>query len=498
MASWRRLRTQAYLVLSVLLFLIVFLGAYALSEAKRHAVDANELLRTNFRATEIVKEIDAARGEHVRAFAKHKVTGDGAYQAMAERERGRLEGLIEELGVILAEKQKPRSLLSLRFSGNRVLSSEVTDDQALALAVVEMKQAYSRSSDSAFVKSLRDLEKRLEQRRAEVLERIMVVARDLPKTIFVALLVAIIVTSWLAMMLYQSVLKPLECLREAANRIREGEFSYRVEKFSGFEELRTLRREFNTMASKIEELDSMKSDFLSTVSHELRTPLTAIKEGLALLSEKQGELSPRVTTRTLDICTQAVKRLETMIQNLLNHARMESGFYSFDERSKNFVTVVEGAVSGVRSIAERRGQAIELHVHTDQHQAAFSTDGITHAVENLLLNAVKYGDNAHPIVVDIRRIVSESAPVPQLELRVTNRGKGLLPLELKQVFERFFRASNADGQKGVGLGLSVVKRIIEAHHGSVEAASESGLTTFYFRIPQRYETSSSALLEARA
>lgn len=472
MTSWRRLRTQAYLVLTVLLFLIVFLGAYALSEAERHAVEADELLSTNLTAASLLKKIESERAEYLRATAKFNVTRDKEYATLAERQRDSLE----------------QSLVKLFIA--------VASDESLAGLATDLKKHAVNRTDPAFVQSLRDFERRLEQKRSEKLERIQVVARDLRKIILVTLLIAMGVTSWLAFLLYNSVLKPLECLKEAANRIRDGELSYRVEKFGGFEELRSLRREFNAMAAKIEELDSMKSDFLSTVSHELKTPLTAIKEGLSLLTEKQGSLPVHVQSRTLEICTQSVKRLETMIQNLLNHARMESGFYSFDERTKNFVSVVESAIQGIRPIAERRKQVIELSVETDNHLAAFSTEGITHAVENLLFNAVKYGDNAHPIRVRVSRL--DAKPVPQLEVRVTNHGKGLLPSELKQVFERFFRASNADGQKGVGLGLSVVRRIVEAHHGTVAAESNDGVTTFYFRIPQRYESKASALREAMA
>lgn len=471
MTSWRRLRTQAYLVLSVLLMLIVFLGAYALSEAERHAVEADELLTKNFRAMSLIKELESQRAEQLRAVAKFEVTRDSAYATLAERQREKIDESIAKLTMAI---------------GN---------DELLGKLVPELKKLHSDRPDPGFIPQLRELERRLEQTRSEKLERIRVVASDLRKIILVTLVIAMGVTSWLAFLLYNSILKPLECLREAAKRIRDGELSYRVEKFGGFEELRELRREFNAMASKIEELDSMKSDFLSTVSHELKTPLTAVKEGLSLLTDKQGALPPHVQTRTLDICNQAVKRLETMIQNLLNHARMESGFYSFDERAKNFVSVVEQAVQGIRPIAERRKQVIEVDLKTDNYLAAFSSEGIVHAVENLLFNAVKYGDNAHPIKVKVSRI--DAKPVPQLEVRVTNRGKGLLPAELKQVFERFFRAANADGQKGVGLGLSVVKRIIEAHHGEVAAESDNGVTSFYFRIPQRYESKALALTAAQ-
>lgn len=469
MTSWWRLKTQVHVVLTVLVLLIVFLGFNALSEAKRHVVEADELLGANFTAASLLKQIENARLDEIRTTAKYRVTKDVAYDLMSRQQHERVNELIEQLWIIVKE------------------------DEVLAPAVQVLREARRTESASghvlkAFTLDLRELERMLEVQRLERADRLRRVAKDLKKIITVTFVLALGVTSWLILLLYFAVLKPLESIKRAAQRIREGELSYRIETFHGVRELSDLRSEFNSMASKLEELDRMKGDFLSTVSHELRTPLTAIKEGLNFLTEKQAVLPASVSVRTLEVCSQSAKRLETMIQNLLNHAKMESGFYSFDERPKDFITVVESAIQGVKPIAERRGLAIELKILTSHHMANFSTEGITHALENLLLNAIKYGDASHPLRIEVSKVDAE--PVPQLEVRVTNHGKGLLPSELKLVFERFFRASNADGQKGVGLGLSVVKRIIESHHGTVAAESANGLTTFSFRIPQRYESQS--------
>jgi signal transduction histidine kinase len=470
MTSWWRLRTQAYLVLGALLFLIVFLGTYALSEAKHHTIEADELLNANFKAASILKQVEVARAEEIRTMAKFRVTKDPAYKATSQKQQDKVTDFIDQLQAILG---KDPTLAPFVKTMIEIRTSETADNGRPL---------------PTFLPQLHDLDRKLETQRAERAERIRQVASDLGKIIFITVLIATAVTSWLAIMLYHAVLKPLESIKRATTRIREGELSYRVAEFGGFAELRALRKEFNAMASKLEELDRMKGDFLSTVSHELRTPLTALKEGIAFLAEKQSQLNPSVVARTLEVCNQSAKRLETMIQNLLNHAKMESGFYSFDERPKNFLSVIETAIQGVKPIAERRKIAIELDVQSKDpvrhFTAAFSTEGVTHAIENLLLNAIKYGDNAYPIEVEVRRETGSLSAVPYIELRVRNHGKGLLPTELTQVFERFFRASNADGQQGVGLGLSVVKRIVEAHHGTVAAESVDSRTTFSFRIPQ--------------
>lgn len=460
-----KLRTQVYLVLALLLVLIAFLGGYALKGARRGAIDADELFSANFTAMSILSEIESARADELRSEAKFRVTRDPAYRAMARQHRERI-------------------MKSLDY-----LRAAVARDRALAGPVEELASEIRGRAAPDAAGRIEVVRRGLESTRALQIERLRASARDLGRIILLTFFIGICITGWLAMMLYHALLGPLDAIKHAARRIREGELSARVARFRGFRELSELRTEFNAMAAKIEELDRMKGDFLSTVSHELKTPLTALKEGLLLMAEKREALPASAAARTIDVCTQATKRLEMMIQNLLDHAKMESGFYSFDERPKNFVSVLQEAIEGVRPIAERRGLAIELHVRTPSHEAAFSSDGIRHAIENLLVNAIKYGDGSRPITIEVERI--ESRPVPQLEVRVSNYGKSLLPAELTQVFERFFRARNADGQKGVGLGLSVVKRIIEAHHGSVAAESSGGVTCFSFRMPQRYQTHAS-------
>src|SRR4051812_24433181 len=99
MTSWWRLRTQAYLVLSVLLFLIAFLGAYALSEAKRHVAEADELLGSSVQASSILKEIEAARAEEQRTSAKFRVTRDDAYDTMTRRQHEKVDEAIQKLRV---------------------------------------------------------------------------------------------------------------------------------------------------------------------------------------------------------------------------------------------------------------------------------------------------------------------------------------------------------------------------------------------------------------
>jgi signal transduction histidine kinase len=133
--------------------------------------------------------------------------------------------------------------------------------------------------------------------------------------------------------------------------------------------------------------------------------------------------------------------------------------------------------------------------------APFNWDGMVQVFENLLLNAIKYGNENSVIEIHARMTQQGGAEeamghdaevplprLPHLELSVINDGARLQDSDLSQVFDRFYRGSNSRLQQGMGLGLHVVKKIVEAHHGGITAASEAGKTRFQLWIPGRYET----------
>ena len=275
---------------------------------------------------------------------------------------------------------------------------------------------------------------------------------------------------------------PLSSFRSALFRLKAGELSFRLPENEFFLETSDLNKQFNEMAARLDTLEIAKTEFLSTISHELKTPLTAIKEGLVLLTEKGDTISSAARQKTIEIGLNSTKRLELLIQNLLNHSQLEKNFFTFDGQPKNFFSVVDSTIQNLKPIADRRKITIEVYTHTDLLWSSFSVLGLSHAIENLLMNAIKYADNSHPIVISIRHCPAE--PVPFLELRITNHGRALLASEISQVFDRFFRAKNSEGQQGLGLGLSIVKSIVEAHQGNVFIESRDEITTFGIRIPQ--------------
>ncbi len=296
---------------------------------------------------------------------------------------------------------------------------------------------------------------------------------------FAALLVAAGLVGWLVLLFTHGLLRPLKKIHAATARVQDGDFGSRIACPKGIVELRKLAEAFNSMAAELASLDEARIEFFATVSHEIRNPLAALKEGLNLLSSTDPALSDEGRAKALQACGISCKRLESMIKNLLEVSNRERGIYDFEVTSKDVHEALQGAVDQVKILAEKRGMSIHLD-SSPGLRAAFNWNGMLQVFENLLLNAIKYGQEKSSIVV---RAVTTKTHVSHVCVSVTSTGKELPAGETSRVFERFYRGSNAGKQQGIGLGLHVVKRIIEAHQGGVAAFSDGPLTRIDLWIP---------------
>lgn len=295
---------------------------------------------------------------------------------------------------------------------------------------------------------------------------------------------------------YRGLIRPLEALKQATKRIREGDLAYRLAADSrAVGELRELALAFNRMAEHLESLDQAKSEFLATVSHELKNPLAALKEGLALITRQGEGMDPLLRNKTFAACLIATKRLEWMINNMLEESRirLQAGLYEFDlARPHEVAAAILTAADEVRPLAQRKN--MRIHVADPlKLRAPFNREGIVQVFENLLLNAIKYGEPNSTIEVELEpseRLLKGSRqagdPMPHVQMSVVNRGKPIPEKDLSRLFERFFRAANSGRKSGLGLGLHVVRRIIEAHQGEVAADSAGGQTRIQLWIPCAY------------
>ncbi|MET0495835.1 MAG: ATP-binding protein [Actinoplanes sp.] len=233
------------------------------------------------------------------------------------------------------------------------------------------------------------------------------------------------------------------------------------------------------LVARLQELDDAKTDFMSTVSHELRTPLTSISGYVELLLDAEaGELAPP-QARMLEVIGRNSRRLRELIEDMLILSKIESGAFRASKRPVDLVALVDHAVEAIAPAAAKA----EIRVHTEVYgplELAADPDQLDRVVMNLLSNAVKFTPPHGTVTITGRGEGDE------VVLTVADTGMGIPAGELRALFTRFFRASNAIHQAipGTGLGLAIIRTIIDNHGGTVEAQSVEGAgTTFTVRLP---------------
>jgi signal transduction histidine kinase/ActR/RegA family two-component response regulator len=214
-----------------------------------------------------------------------------------------------------------------------------------------------------------------------------------------------------------------------------------------------------------QEANRMKDEFLATLSHELRTPLNAIVGWTKLL--QGGQLDAATTTRAIDTIDRNARAQTQLIEDILDVSRIVAGKLHLNVRPIEVRTVLEGALDSVRHAAEAKGVRLEARL-ADPGELSGDPDRLQQVVWNLLSNAIKFTPRGGSVRVTLSRDPQHA------EVVVEDTGIGIRPEFLPHVFERFRQADSSSTRPhgGLGLGLAIVRHLIELHGGTVDVASE--------------------------
>jgi two-component system, OmpR family, sensor kinase len=297
----------------------------------------------------------------------------------------------------------------------------------------------------------------------------------LPLVIAIALIGAAIISFWFA----RSLARPLLQLANTAQAFGAGDLSARA-RIRRDDELGAVARTFDEMADRVNAMLVGQREFLANVSHELRTPLARIRVALDIAAE--GDLE--AAKQSLREIAADWSDLDRLVEDVLAVARFDLAHASsvaavtLEYEALDLQDLIERVLVAFRAVHPMR--AVEL-VGCDQ-PIALVADGVMvrRVIGNLLDNAAKYSDPGTPIRLEVRAGESE------IDIAVGDRGIGIDAVDLPRLFEPFFRTDRSRARKsgGVGLGLALAKRIVEAHGGTIAVESVSGSgTTVRFTIP---------------
>jgi PAS domain S-box-containing protein len=238
--------------------------------------------------------------------------------------------------------------------------------------------------------------------------------------------------------------------------------------------------------SSREEIEQLKTGFVSTVSHELRTPLTSISGSLGLLAGGiAGEL-PAKAARLIDIAKLNCERLIRLINDILDLERAESGRLELRLAAQRLKPIVRQAIEANRAYAQTFGATLELAADSDDASVLVDRDRVIQVLTNILSNAAKFSPRGAAVELAIR------TEFDTVRVSVRDHGPGIAPEFQSRIFQRFAQADSSDSRAkgGTGLGLSIAKTIMERLGGGIRFESAPGQgTTFYITLPARQEIS---------
>jgi len=293
-------------------------------------------------------------------------------------------------------------------------------------------------------------------------------------------LIAVGIALLLTFILSRRILAPVKALSSAAKEFGKGNFSRRVS-FKSRGEVGELAQSFNSMAENLEHTERLRRNMVADIAHELRTPLSNLRGYLEAI--KDGVIkSDENTIRSLN---EEASTLSLLIDDLQELSLADAGELKLAKRPRNITGLIKETVTALQAKAAAKGLTISADLPGRLPKVNIDSHRIRQVLLNLLENAVAHTGQEGRITVTARHRDN------QVIISVADTGEGIPAEDLPMIFERFYRVdkSRARATGGSGLGLTIAKRLVEAHGGTIDAKSQPGQgSTFTFTLPVSRKT----------
>lgn len=285
---------------------------------------------------------------------------------------------------------------------------------------------------------------------------------------------ALLLAIALSLLLTRQVLKPLHAMQDATRQVSAGHYAVRVPVTTS-DELADLGCAFNRMSEALERNEYLRRKLVADVAHELRTPLTNLRgylEGVA-----DGVIA--ADQHTLALLQGELMRLVRLVDDLHSLTEAEAGSLHLDPEPVDLAALVTRELELARPVIEAGALVVSLDFTAGSERVHADPDKLSRIVRNLLENACRYTPREGVIQI------TGQCEAERVHLEVANSGSSIPETDLPHIFERFYRVERARSRVtgGAGIGLAIVRELVEAHQGQVGASSENGWTRVWFTLP---------------
>lgn len=276
-----------------------------------------------------------------------------------------------------------------------------------------------------------------------------------------------------AFLLSEHISKPIHALSKGAKAVAGGDLNYVVPEDENDSEVSVLIRDFNQMTKELSKVDKIRKDVIANVSHELRTPLTLIKGYAETIRDLTGDNAEK-RERQLDVIVDETDRLSLLIGDMLDLSRLQADAVTFDKQQFNLSDMMQRICKRYDYFKDK-GYTIKTEIQPDVYITA-DEGRIEQVLLNLIDNAINHSGEQAEITI---KLIDGAEP----EVRVVNTGEQIPEEDIKYIWDRFYHIDKSGKRRvtGTGIGLSIVKEILEIHKFPYGVLSNENTTTFWFR-----------------
>ena len=308
--------------------------------------------------------------------------------------------------------------------------------------------------------------------------------------VFVIVLILIVTSLGLCTWTYRGVITPLNQLKEATKNIKEGNLDFTIEK-SGVDEISDLCEDFEEMRQRLKQsteekvaFDKENKELISNISHDLKTPITAVKGYVEGIMDGVADTPEKMNKYIRTIYTKA-NEMDRLINELTFYSKIDTNRIPYTFNKINVSDYFEDCVDELSMELESRGVSLTYFNYLEEDAVVIAdAEQIKRVINNIISNSLKYMNKPKGAINIRLRDVGDF-----IQVEIEDNGKGIAQKDLASIFDRFYRtdASRNSSMGGSGIGLSIVKKIMEDHGGQVWATSKEGTGTTMYLALRKYQ-----------